>query len=46
MRAQTKCKKCGWGFQVISEYRICKNLGCTEYNKKFGKKLSKKEEEE
>tara|TARA_B100000287_G_C20019405_1_gene537892 strand:+ start:111 stop:260 length:150 start_codon:yes stop_codon:yes gene_type:complete len=49
MRAEMQCRQCNKNFSLVFGYRICKNLGCTEYNKKFGKKLFKKvkkEEEE
>jgi len=34
------CKKCHTTFKIESDYRKCGNLGCTEYNKRFGGKLN------
>ncbi len=48
MKRITHCKKCNILFQIRGGFRYCANLGCTEYNKKFGGKVvrQKKEEEE
>jgi len=48
MKRQVNCKMCNKIFVIEKGFRYCKNLGCTEYNKKFGKKIVKKfaEEEE
>jgi len=42
MKRIKNCKNCNKGFKVEKGYRYCKNLACTEYNKKFGRKLQTK----
>ncbi len=42
MKKIKNCGKCSQIFKEIKGYRYCKNLGCTEYNKRFGRKLQKK----
>jgi len=36
------CKACHTKFKIESDYRKCGNLGCTEYNKRYGGKLNAK----
>jgi hypothetical protein len=42
MKRIENCKNCNKKYKNIKGYRYCKNLGCTQYNKKFGKKLQTK----
>ena len=42
MRKVTACKSCHNPFKIKGGYRFCGNLGCTEYNKKYGGKLNAK----
>ena len=50
MKKILKCKTCNKDFVIRGGFRRCANLGCTEYNKRFGAKIvrqkNKKEEEE
>jgi len=49
MKKILHCKKCKREFEIKSGFRYCANLGCIEYNKKFGVKIGvshKKNEEE
>ena len=40
MRKVTACKSCHNPFKIKGGYRFCGNLGCTEYNKRYGGKLN------
>jgi hypothetical protein len=42
MRKVTACKLCHNPFKIKGGYRFCGNLGCTEYNKRYGGKLNAK----
>ena len=42
MRKVTACKSCHNPFKIKGGYRFCGNLGCTEYNKRYGGKLNAK----
>tara|TARA_R100001015_G_C4616026_1_gene172087 strand:- start:607 stop:789 length:183 start_codon:yes stop_codon:yes gene_type:complete len=42
MRKITACKSCHNPFKIKGGYRFCGNLGCTEYNKRYGGKLNAK----
>jgi hypothetical protein len=49
MKKILKCKTCKKDFVIRGGFRYCANLGCIEYNKKFGVKIGvsyKKNEEE
>ena len=47
MKFIENCKDCKTEFKIRDNYRICGNVGCIQYNKRFGKKLTiaKTEEE-
>ena len=38
MRKVTACKSCHNPFKIKGGFRFCANLGCTEYNKRYGGK--------
>jgi hypothetical protein len=40
MRKVTACKSCHNPFKIKGGFRFCANLGCTEYNKRYGGKLN------
>jgi|TARA_Y100000114_G_scaffold121091_1_gene116172 hypothetical protein len=42
MRKVTACKSCHNPFKIKGGYRFCGNLGCTEYNKRYGGRLNAK----
>ncbi len=46
MKRITHCKQCKIIFKINGGFRYCGNLGCTEYNKKFGGKIVRKKNEE
>tara|TARA_R100000773_G_scaffold4200_2_gene4807 strand:+ start:1378 stop:1530 length:153 start_codon:yes stop_codon:yes gene_type:complete len=44
MRKITTCKSCHNPFKIKGGYRFCGNLGCTEYNKRYGRRLDARQE--
>jgi len=46
MKKITHCKLCNKIFKTRGGYRYCANVGCTEYNKRFGGKVVRKKNEE
>ena len=46
LKKLTNCKKCKHKFLMHKGFRVCGNLGCTEYFKKFGGKIVRKKNEE
>ena len=42
MRKVTAWKSCHNPFKIKGGYRFCDNLGCTEYNKRYGGRLNAK----
>jgi len=43
MREITKCKLCNKDFELTQSYKICVNLGCTEYNKRIRRNNASKQ---
>lgn len=39
MKFIERCKDCKTEFKIRDNYRVCGNVGCIQYNKRFGKKL-------
>ena len=46
MREITKCKLCNREFKLTQNYKICVNLGCTQYNVRIRRRINVRKKNE